>query len=82
MVEYFSGEVDPSFNDNEALKAAVLADFTDIVELLLADTRVNPATIQDESGNFKWSLSHRRSSDAVKLLRQDGRLPARFFERT
>lgn len=43
------GRVDPSVDDNSAIRSASMNRYTDTVELLLQDDRVDPSAADDEA---------------------------------
>jgi hypothetical protein len=79
MVEKLITMTDPSPYDNDILKDAIRHEFPDIVRILLADPRVNPEMIEDTDGSLHEFLVENPNAETTELMRQDGRLPARFF---
>ena len=61
----------PADNNNEAIRVAASCGYTDIVKLLLQDTRVNPG---DENNRvIRWAANYGHT-DTVKILLQDNRV--------
>lgn len=79
IVEYLSGRMDPSVDDNSALKNAVITDDVDITKFLLADPRVHPETIEDRDRSLRSYLHEAPTNATTNLLLADGRLPRDFF---
>jgi ankyrin repeat protein len=72
-----SKNVDPSSDENLALRDAVSAGYTEIVKILLRDKRVDPSVRDNEAFRFASILHH---FDIVKLLLCDNRVtPALDF---
>lgn len=63
--------IDPSDNDNAAIRCAAQLGYTEIVILLLADSRVNPAAKQNSS--IRWA-SFYGHLEVVQLLLFDQRI--------
>jgi hypothetical protein len=68
IVEYLAGRIDPSVNDNAALKNAVRVDDVDITNFLLADPRVHPETIKDTDGSLRAYLQDTYDDPTPVLL--------------
>ncbi len=67
----YNNKVDPSADDNAAIKQASGKGRVDVVRLLLQDVRVNPSAHNNCA--IKWSSENGRT-DVVKLLLQDVRV--------
>jgi hypothetical protein len=66
-----SGLVDPSYKDNDAIKSTAEYGYLTILNILLSDSRVNPAA------NFDKALENacsRGKLEAVKCLLEDPRV--------
>ena len=70
---------DPSPYDNDILKDAIRHKYLDIVRILLDDPRVKPEAIEDADDSLHDFLVENSDAETTQLMRQDGRLPARFF---
>jgi hypothetical protein len=58
--------VDPSANDNEAIRAACKENFEDIVSLLLKDPRVDPSARNNEAIRLAIEIGGERFSRLIK----------------
>jgi hypothetical protein len=64
-------EVDPTINDNQAIRCAALRGHTDVIELLLTDLRVNPS----DGDNFAIVEAYNHNfPKTVQLLWSDKRI--------
>ena len=63
--------VDPSANNNEALRRAAIQGYTDIVKLLLGDARVDPGANVNEA---ICRAAYKGHTEVVKLLLGDARV--------
>jgi len=70
-------KVDPSVNDNKAIKDAADRGYIEVMKLLLADKRVDPAI--DDNLILKWAVED-REVEVVRLLLQDHRVDASGIE--
>lgn len=68
IVEYLAGRIDPSVNDNAALRKAVMINDIEITKFLLSDPRVHPETIQD--ADFEDFILENPDLHTVELLRE------------
>jgi len=71
VVEMLLAFVDPSANRNEAIRWASVNGHSDVVKVLLADSRVDPAAYDNEA--IRWASADGRT-DVVKLLIADLRV--------
>jgi len=71
IVKQLLSQVDPSANDNEAIKWAARMGRQDVVKLLLKDSRVDPSA-QDNFA-IRWAARMGRK-DVVQLLLKDPRV--------
>ena len=62
---------DPSLNDNEAIKVAAELGHMNIVEILIKDTRVNPADWNNAA--IRWAAENGHT-DTVSVLLNDNRV--------
>ena len=68
--------IDPSYNNNLALKQAVRYDYSDILILLLRDRRIDPTNMGKHfpPSHILWSAMDWGSKDCLKRLIRDPRL--------
>lgn len=79
VLRYLLTRTDPSYEDNDALKSAVEGNQPEALKILLQDPRVKPETIQDIDSRLSVALTMNPTAWTNQLLRNDRRLPDRFY---